>query len=88
MAITKTTKVQRVEVYPAADSSAASTTNDAHERLMVVYEDTLDDSADADLPVTATRVKHLSKFVEDGGAATDYSGEDALVKTVLDAIWA
>ena len=63
-------------------------TNDAHERVMVVYEDTLDDSADADLPVTATRVKHLSKLVEDGGAATDYSSEDAMVKTVLDAIWA
>ena len=44
---------------------------------MVVYEDTLDDSADADLPVTATRIKHLSKFVEDGGAATVYSSEDA-----------
>ena len=55
---------------------------------MVVYEDTLDDSADADLPVTATRVKHLTKLVEDGGAATDYSGEDALVKTICDAIWA
>lgn len=88
MAITKTTKVQRVEVYPAMDSSAASTTNNAHERLMVVYEDTLDDSADADLPVTATRVKHLTKLVEDGGAATDYSGEDALVKTICAAIWA
>ena len=56
MAITKVTKVQRIEVYPPADSTAASTTNDAHERVMVVYEDTLDDSADADLPVTATRV--------------------------------
>ena len=87
MAITKTTKVQRVEVYPAADSSAASTTNDAHERLMVVYEDTLDDSADADLPVTATRVKNLTKLVADDGAATDYSGEDALVKSVADKLW-
>ena len=87
MAITKTTKVQRVEVYPAMDSSAASTTNDAHERLMVVYEDTLDDSADADLPVTATRVKNLTKLVEDDGAATDYSGEDALVKSVADKLW-
>ena len=88
MAITKTTKVQRVEVYSPVNSSAASTTNDAHERVMVVYEDTLDDSADADLPVTATRVKHLNKFVEDGGAATDYPGEDTLVKTICTAIWA
>ena len=87
MAITKTTKVQRVEVYTAMDSSAASTTNNAHERLMVVYEDTLDDSADADLPVTATRVKNLTKLVADDGAATDYSGEDALVKSVADKLW-
>ena len=87
MAITKTTAVQRLEVYPIADSSAADTANAKHESVMVVYEDTLDDSSDADLPVTATRVKHLYKFVEDGGAATDYSGEDALVKTVCGAIW-
>ena len=88
MAITKTTAVQRLEVYPVADSSAADTANAKHESVMVVYEDTLDDSSDADLPVTATRVKHLYKFVEDGGAATDYSGEDALVQTVCGAIWA
>ena len=87
MAITKVTKVQRIEVYPAMDSTAASTTNDAHERVMVVYEDTLDDSADADLPVTATRVKNLTKLVADDGAATDYSGEDALVKSVADKLW-
>ena len=88
MAITKTTKVQRIEVYPPADSSAADSANAKHETVMVVYEDTLDDSADADLPVTAIRVKYLHKFVEDGGAATDYSGEDALVQTVCGAIWA
>lgn len=87
MAITKTTIVGRIEVYPIADSSAADTANAKHESVMVVYEDTLDDSSDADLPVTATRVKHLHKFVEDGGAATDYSGEDALVQTVCGAIW-
>ena len=52
--------------------------------VMVVYEDTLDDSADADLPVTATRVKHLYKFVEDGGAATDYSNEDNLYKQCVE----
>ena len=88
MAITKTTVVERIEVYPIADSSAADSANAKHESLMVVYHDTLDDSADSDLPVTAVRVKHLYKFVEDGGAATDYSGEDALVQTVCGAIWA
>ena len=87
MAITKTTAVQRLEVYPPSDSSAADTANAKHETMMVVYEDTLDDSSDADLPVTATRVKHLSKYVTDDGAATDYSKEDALVKTVCAAIW-
>ena len=88
MAITKVTTVQRMEVYPAADSSADDTANAKHESVMVVYNDTLDDSTDADLPVTATRVKHLYKFVEDGGAATNYSSEDALVQTVCGAIWA
>jgi hypothetical protein len=88
MAITKETNVQRLEVYPPADSSADNTHNAAHETVMVVYEDTLDDSNDDDLPVVATRVKHLSKFESDGGEASDYSGEDALVVSVCDAIWA
>ena len=87
MAITKTTKVQRVEVYPLADSNAADTLNAKHPTLMVVYEDTLDDSGDADLPVTATRVKHLSKFVADGGEATGYATEDTLVKDICGKIW-
>ena len=55
---------------------------------MVVYNDAMDDAEDADLPITATRVKHLNKFVEDGGDATDVSGEDALVQTICGAIWA
>jgi hypothetical protein len=88
MAITKETNVQRLEVYPPADSSAADTANAKHESVMVVYEDTLDDSTDDDLPVVATRVKHLYKYVEDGGSATDYSGEDDLVVSVCGAIWA
>ena len=88
MAITKTTKVGRIEVYPPVDSTAAATKMEAHETVMVVYEDIMDDSEDADLPVTATRVKHLTKLVEEGGAATDYSKEDALVKVVCAAIWA
>ena len=88
MAITKTTKVGRIEIYPPVDTSAADTKLAKHETVMVVYEDTLDDSGDADLPVTATRVKYLTKLVEEGGAATDYSKEDALVKVVCAAIWA
>ena len=87
MAITKTTTVQRCEVYPLMDSSADDTANAKHPSVMVVYNDVIDDADDADLPVTATRVKHIHKFVEDGGAATDVSGEDALVQTICTAIW-
>ncbi len=88
MAITLTRTLQRAEVYPLMDSSAADDTNAKHPTMMVVYNETFDDSSDADLPVTATKVKHISKYVEDGGAATDYSGEDALVVTICGAIWA
>ena len=88
MAITKTTTVGRIEVYPALDAGAGATKMDAHEKVMVVYEDVLDDSEDADLPVTATRVKHITKLVADDGANTDYSNEHALVKVVCAAIWA
>ena len=87
MAITKTTTVQRCEVYPLQDSSSANTANAKHPSVMVVYNDVIDDADDADLPVTATRVKHINKFVEDGGAATDVSGEDTLVQTICAAIW-
>lgn len=98
MAITKTTRVQRCEVYPKADADAEATVSTAWPTLMVVYEDVLDDTEDADLPVTATRVKHLSKFTithgtdSDGNptessAATVVTGEDALVQSICGAIW-
>jgi hypothetical protein len=88
MAITLTRTVQRVETYPLADSTAADDTNAKHPTLMVVYNDLFDDADDEQLPVTATKVLHFSKYVEDGGAATDMSGEDALVQTIATAIWA
>jgi hypothetical protein len=88
MAITKTTTVQRCEVYPLVDSTAEATANTKFPSVMVVYNDSMDDADDADLPVTATRVKHINKFQEDGGDATDVSGEDALVQTICAAIWA
>lgn len=98
MAITKTTNVQRAEVYPAQSSSAETTTNEAWPTVMVVYEDVLDDPDDSELPVTATRTKHLTKFTftpgtdEDGNptvssAATVVTGEDALVQSICGAIW-
>ena len=98
MAITKTTKVQRCEVYPKSDASAEATVSAAWPTIMVVYEDVLDDSEDADLPVTATRVKHLEKFTltittdSEGettttSAATSVSGEDQLVQDICGAVW-
>lgn len=86
MAITKTRTVQRVEVYPAADSSADATTNEAHETVMVVYLNTFDDSEDSSLPASSETVVHISKFDSEGNA-TSTSGEDALVQTICSAIW-
>jgi hypothetical protein len=88
MAITNVRTIQRVEVYPAQDSSAEDTANVKYPSIMVVYNHTFDDADDADLPVVTTKVVHLNKFVEDGGAATSVSGEDALVQTICTAIWA
>ena len=98
MAITKTTRVQRAEVYRAMDSTAESTLSEAWPTVMVVYEDVLDDPDDSELPVTATRVKHLSKFtlttttdsegeVTTTSAATVVTGEDALVQSICGAVW-
>ena len=94
MAITKTTSVQRIETYPQSDSSAADTLNSGNPTVMVVYEDAMDDPSDNDLPVVATRVKHLYRYtitVADDGtessAATDVTGEDQLVQDICGAIW-
>lgn len=95
MAITKTTTVQRCEVYPAQSSSAETTTNEAWPTIMVVYEDVLDDPDDSELPITATRTKYLQKFTitpgvdgaEHTSAATDVTGENQLVQDICGAIW-
>ena len=98
MAITKTTRVQRAEVYSKMDADAETTTSAAWPTVMVVYEDLLDDTEDADLPVTATRVKHLKKFTLTNGtdsdghpsvssAATVVTGEDALVQSICGTVW-
>ena len=87
MAISKTTTIDRLEVYPAEDPSADATTLQAHASVVVFYIDTLDDPDDAELPVTAHREKTLYKFVEDGGSATDTSGEDALVQSICTSAW-
>ena len=95
MAITNTRTVQRIETYPAMDSSAASSTNDGNPTVMVVYQHTFDDSSDAELPVTTDKIKHLQRYtitVADDGTessvATDVTGEDQLVQDICEAVWA
>lgn len=88
MAITKTTRVQRCEVYPAQDSDAADTTNAGNPTVMVVYETTFDDSTDDNLPETTSRVKHIERYSdEENATATDVTGEDQLVQDICGAIW-
>ena len=86
MAITKTTIVERIDVFPAADPSADDTTYQAHPTAYVVYQDTIDDSSDDDLPIVHQRGKDFTKFDFEGNA-TVYSSEDALVVSVLNGIW-
>ena len=88
MAITKTRTVQRIEVYPGDP-----------ERVMVVYNIVMDDPDDNELPVTTSKVVDLVKSVTtvddsdpenpvETTVDTDISGEDELVQTVCNAVWA
>lgn len=88
MAITRTTTVERIEVYPAADSSAADTLNRGNPTVMCVYHESFDDTSDADLPTSTPRVKHLVRYSdEENATATDLSSEHQLVQDVCGAIW-
>lgn len=86
MAITNTRTVQRLEVYPGEGGNDPT--------LMVVYEHTFDDTEDAELPVTTSKVVHLQATYEaDNGdgtfttTATDVTSHDQLVQDVCGAVW-
>ena len=85
MSITKTIKLHRCEVYPAIDKTAETTLNIAWPTFELVYNDIIDDENDADLPITSTRTKTLSKYTED--AATSLDGEDSLVQSLCTVAW-
>ena len=94
MAITKTRKVSRLEVYPAADSSAADTLNAGNPTVAVNYDIVFDDSTDNELPAATPQYKHFARYtitVADDGTetstATDVTGEDQLVQDICGAIW-
>ena len=53
--------------------------------MVVSYFDTY--TEDGVVGESRHRDMKLNKFVEDGGAATDVSGEDAFVQTIATAIW-
>mgnify|MGYP001104514383 CR=1 FL=1 len=82
MALTATKAVQRVEVY-------------GDNRVMVVYEITIDDPNDNLLPAVSNQVVHLNPTtmtVDDDGVettvVTDVSSHDELVQTICTAVWA
>ena len=82
MALTATKRVQRVEVYP-------------DNRVMVVYEITIDDPNDDLLPAISTQVVHINRLTastdEEGNETitnTDISSHDPMVQTICNAVWA
>ena len=88
MAITKTTSVERVEVYPQANADAADTLNAGNPTLMVVYIDMMDDPDDDDLPQPLTRVKHLQRYSdEDNATATVLTNEAQIVQDICGTLW-
>ena len=87
MAITKTTTLQRIEVYPASDSPPTPGAPQpdppvaSDPRIMVCLTDVFDSPSDDTLPVVATAVFHFNK-------GDDVSDMPALVQTVAAAICA
>ena len=86
MAITKTTSISNIVVVPK-DASAASSTNAGNPRITVWSIIVVDDDSDNELPMSNQMTKHIYRYVEDGGSATDVSAEDALVQSIAAAIW-
>lgn len=86
MAITKTRALAKAEVFPAADTDADTTHNDAHPTMCIYYHDVIDDADDDDLPASFQTMKTLTKYDSDGNA-TVVTGELQLVQDIAGAIW-
>ena len=87
MAITKTVTFKNAGVWLAEDATAASTHNAAHPEIEVFETIVLSDSSDASFPINQSTKRFISRYVEDGGSATNVSSEHALVQTIAGAIW-
>lgn len=84
MAITRVRTVNRIETYP----------RDPDWLVVVFYEETFDDTEDAELPITSDRKAVLQRYTitqdsdgNDVSNPTDISGEDVAVQTVCNALW-
>lgn len=86
MAITKTVKILQIRIYPAADSTAEDSSNAKWPSLQLIKEVTLDDTEDAELPVSTHVRSALSRYNFDG-SAYDFSNEDTLTKAVIASLW-
>jgi hypothetical protein len=91
MAILKTTKLHKCEVFPAKNSEAYALSNEAHCVVFAHYTDCLDDPDDADLPIRINRVKRITRLSEEEGSAegdlVDYSSESSEVVAICDSVW-
>ena len=87
MAITKSTTLERIEILkPVNAGGDASNSNDANYRITVTYLDVLDDSSDADLPISSERTKHFFRYDENGDD-TNLGSEAEIVQNVAGALW-
>ena len=89
MAITKTTSLVRIEVNYNEDPAT----------VLVTTNTVWDDPDDAELPIERGESKLIKKTTETitfdettgepitSSSATDYSGEDARVVAICDAVW-
>ena len=87
MAITKTVKILQIRIYPAADSTAEDSSNAKWPSLQLIKEVTLDDTEDAELPVSTHVRSVLNKYNLSDAKPYDFSNEDTLTQAILGAIW-
>lgn len=85
MAITKTINIKRIDVIIITDSDPR-----VDVRKVVTFDDPSDDQLPSVHDYTTTLYKYTLTTNEEGEqvqVATDYSAEDALVRSICDAIW-
>jgi len=91
MAINKSVQIERIEIYPPADTEQENT-NLAHESIHVIstitFTGTGQNASDVDLPMKHTAHKVLYYYSDEAnGTKTSVVGEDTLVQTVANAVW-